>query len=402
MPRFFRCRKSRPRLSRPTGSSTGPWVAAALLVALAAPRPAPAADLQWHGLLDLVGAELTHDFGDNVLERGDNPYDAYRARLFVQSALNEHVSVLGQFVFDDAVNPYVDGMYVEITPWPSRDLHVLAGKIPWAIGTWGPRTYSDKNPLIAPPLLYQHSSSLAWFDVPADLATLLSRAGAVSGGAGMPIVDDSYWDVGVTLSGSARPLEYAIGVTQGTPGWGSTSKDDNSGKSVLGRMGLLPLPSLRLGVSGAIGPYMAASLDPRMPPGHNVNDYLQELVMADFEFQLAQVELRAEGARNVWQTPTVGDLGVRSGYAELKYLLPAGWYAAGRWDVERFDEVDAGGGATRPWDWNVERLDAGIGYRISRNAIGKVVCQREDLDPGVAGMPHHVRSLWAGQLSLGF
>jgi hypothetical protein len=320
----------------------------------------------------------------------------------VQSTVDEHVSVLGQFVFDDAVNPYVDGIYAEITPWPSHDLHVLAGKIPWAIGTWGPRTYSDRNPLIAPPLLYQHPSTLAWFDFPTSLGGLLARGGAGHSVGGMPIVDDSYWDVGVTLTGSERPLEYALGVSAGTPGWGSTSKDDNSGKSVLGRIGVAPLPSLRLGVSGAFGPYLAASVDPRLPPGHNVNDYRQELAMADLEFQIARIELRAEGARNVWQTPATGDLGVRAGYAELKYLLPAGWYVAGRWDVERFDRVDAGSGATQPWDWNVTRIDTGIGYRVTRGTIAKIVYQRSDFDPGAPGASHHVRSLWAGQISLGF
>src|SRR5262249_8893739 len=154
----------------------------------------------------------------------------------------------------DASGLYVDGAYAMMTPWASRDLHVLAGKIPWAIGTWAPRTYSDHNPLIGSPLVYQYHTSLVWYAVPPNADALLASAGrgqygvnyfGFTMGRGMAVVDDSYWDVGVTVTGSQRPLEYALGVTAGTPGWGSTSQDENSGKTALGRIGLAPLPGLR-------------------------------------------------------------------------------------------------------------------------------------------------------------
>ena len=57
-------------------------------------------------------------------------------------------------------------------------------------------------------------------------------------GMGMPVVDDSYWDVGIIATGSEGPVEYSMGVTAGTPGWGSTVKDENSGKTIMGRIGL--------------------------------------------------------------------------------------------------------------------------------------------------------------------
>ena len=47
-----------------------------------------------------------------------------------------------------------DGAYALWTPWKSRDLHLQAGNIPWPVGTWAPRKYSDKNPLIGEPLIY--------------------------------------------------------------------------------------------------------------------------------------------------------------------------------------------------------------------------------------------------------
>jgi hypothetical protein len=288
---------------------------------------------------------------------------------------------------------------------------VLAGKVPWPIGTWAPRTYSNKNPLIGAPLMYQYHSTLLWYEVVPSADALLATAGSgqygvnyfgYPEGRGMTLVDDSYWDVGVTLAGSSRPLEYALGVTVGTPGWGTTSQEDNSGKSLLGRVGLAPLPGLRFGISGAYGPYMIEPLNPLLPPGQTVEDYHQILSMADLELNAGRVELRAEGAYNYWETPTVGNLKVRSGYVEAKYALDFGAFVAGRWDVMRFGKIADSGGALRPWDSDLSRIEAGVGYRFSRAAQVKAVYQRTsyDVSPDPSVSPD--RSLVAAQLSVAF
>jgi hypothetical protein len=221
-------------------------------------------------------------------------------------------------------------------------------------------------------------------------------------GRGMPIVDDSYWDVGVAVTGSERPLEYAVGVMAGTPGWGSTIEDDNSGKTVLGRVGLAPFPALRFGVSGAYGPYLMEYLNESMPPGKSVNDYNQRLGMADLEVLYGNFELRAEGALNTWQTPTVGDLDVRGGYAELKYTLGSGVFVAGRWDALRFGEIADSNGVTSPWDSDVTRWEAGLGYRFSRDVVAKAVHQHTELENERAVERRREFKLFAAQLSLSF
>jgi len=243
--------------------------------------PARAGDIHFRGLLDLVAAERSEAYDLNTFTRGDNPFDAYGVRLFADGTVNDRLQVFTQLVLRDATGPYVDGAYLMFTPRPATDLHVLAGKIPSAIGTWAPHTYSNKNPLVSTPLMYQYHTSLLWFEVVPSADVLLAAAGTgqegvdyfgFPEGGGMTLVDDSYWDVGVTVTGSQRPFEYAAGVTAGTPGWGSTSKDENSGKSVLGRVGASPLPWLRFGVSGAYGPYLIQELNSLMPPGKSVND----------------------------------------------------------------------------------------------------------------------------------
>ena len=254
---------------------------AALVLGLGAAPAAQSAEFHVHGLLELVGTGRGEAYDYNVQARGDASFDPYGLRMFADGQVNPRLQVFSQFVLRDATEPYVDGAYLLFTPAPTRDFHVLAGKVPWPIGTYAPRTYSNRNPLIGAPLMYQYHTTLVWYEIPPDADALLSSSGlgefgvnyeGYAMGRGMALVDDSYWDIGVTLTGSERPLEYALGVSAGTPGWASTSKDENSGKTVLGRLGLAPLPGLRFGVSGAYGPYLIQELNPEMPAGHNVND----------------------------------------------------------------------------------------------------------------------------------
>jgi len=371
---------------------------------------ASAADISYHGLLDLVITQRGKAFDHNVLTRGDSPFDPAGVRLFADSKVNDRTEVFAQVVLHDASSLYLDGAYLLYSPLAGHDLHLLAGKIPWAIGTWGPRTYSNRNPLIGTPLIYAHHTTLLWYGIPPTTDALLATAGQGAYGVnyygfpmgrGMPIVDDSYWDVGLTIAGSERPLEYAAGVVAGTPSWGSTSQDDNSGKCVLGRIGLAPMPWLRFGASGAYGPYLQAKLNSAMPPGHNVNDYAQKLVMGDLELLVGRLELRAEGVRNFWETPTVGTLGVTGGYAEAKLASPWSAFLAGRYDVMRFSEITSSTGARRPWDDDVNRIETGFGYRFSRDVTGKMIYQRTRFEHE-ANDSYPTMELFAAQLSVAF
>ncbi len=365
--------------------------------------PARATEWHAHGLLDLVVAERGIAYDTNQLMRGDNHFDAYSVRMYGDAQVNPKLQVFTQVVLRDASGLYVDGAYLMYTPVPARDLHVLAGKVPWAIGSYAPRTYSNHNPLIGSPLMYQYHSTLVWYSVFPDADALLAAAGTGAGNfSGMTIVDDSFWDVGVTLTGSRRPLEYSVGITAGTPGWGSTAQDENSGKTVLGRLGFAPLPGVKIGVSGAYGPYLIQSLSSAMPPGRSVTDFHQKLRMADVELLRGHVELRGEAAFNTWEHPNVGDLDATSYYAEVKYLLTFGGFLAGRWDVLRFGKIAESTGELYPWDWNVTRVEVGAGYRFNRDALGKVVYQRDRIEIDEDLNLFRRASLLAAQLSLGF
>src|SRR5262249_53473736 len=188
----------------------------------------------------------------------------------------------------------------------------------------------------------------------------------------------------------------------GGRGWGEAGEGGKGGKRLLGRVGLVPSPALRIGVSAAYGPYLQDRLDPKLPVGKRATDYHQRLGMTDLEVLAGHLEVRGEGVWNTWETPTVGDLDVTGGYAEAKYAFSFGGYVAGRFDLLRFGKIKDSSGAERPWDADVTRFETGVGYRFNRGTIAKLVYQHNELDYGSASMEEERSSLVAAQLSVSF
>ena len=362
----------------------------ALLATLALAAPAPATEIHARGLLDMALSS-----GDEAREtthwtQGDSPYDPYRVHLFLDARVEPTLDLFVQTILHEgAMRVTADGAYAQWTPWPGRDAHLQAGKVPWPIGTWGAREYSDRNPLIGTPLMYQYHSALAW-DVPASsVDQLLANAGAGqyglsydgTSGSGMPVVDDRWWDVGVVALGAQRPLEYALGVLQGSPGWPVNGTDVTPGQTTLGRLGIVPVAGVRAGVSGAWGNWMPSWFADALPAGRSLREYHEWTALADLELERGRWELRGEGFLKGWETLRTGTLCVRGGYAEGRVALLAGGWLAARAEVMRFADVTGSAGITQPWDDGVDRIEAGGGYRLSRDVQLKATLQRDVTRP---------------------
>ena len=399
-------------------SFTRGGVAAVVAVGVAvwcASAPALAQDdhveIRVRGLLDLAAAPNNDAVALNQLSAGGTPFDPYRARLFVEGKPSPHFDVFTQLHMSEQTGVFLYGAYATWTPDLERDLHVMAGKIPNPIGTYPARTYSNKNPLLGMPLIYQYHTSFRGDILVPDLDGLLSEAGrgqygvdyvpGDGGWRGMPIIYDFCWDVGIVALGSIRPIEFSLGATNGTPSNSQPGRDNNGDKSIMGRLGIAPIPSLRLGVSASTGAYMGDDLEPSLPVGTSAERYDQTLFMADAEWAFDRVELRGEGILNTWETPNLGDLTVRGYYVEGKYSFGVGAFVAARLDQLLFDDVQGTTGPPRPWDDDVRRFEGGVGYRFDRHVLAKAVYQTTTLDPGPAGSSRS-SSVVGAQLSLGF
>jgi hypothetical protein len=166
-----------------------------------------------------------------------------------------------------------------------------------------------------------------------------------------------------------------VGLTNGTPATPGPVQAHNGGRSLQGRIGLLPTSGVRLGLSAATGPYLADFTSFALPAGKQVTDYRSNLFMGDVELEYQHAELRSEGYQETWQSPYLGDLKVHGGYLEGKYTLPAGFYVAARHEIMRFSNIIDSGGSPYPWDWNRDRNEFGGGYRIARTVVAKLTYQ---------------------------
>jgi len=91
------------------------------------------------------------------------------------------------------------------------------GLIPGTIGSFAPRTYSDKNPLVGVPLLYNFHTAIN----PRSLGSSgtlaeLSAAKDVRSRGGLPVIYDACWNTGIEIYGSAGNLDYSFGILSGS------------------------------------------------------------------------------------------------------------------------------------------------------------------------------------------
>jgi predicted porin len=86
-----------------------------------------------------------------------------------------------------------------------------------------------------------------------------------------------------------------------------------------------------------------------------------------------------------------------SWYGEAKVKLSAGLFAAARYSGIRFNHIDDGAGNDVLWDYPVDRVQLGAGYRLSRNTEvrAEYMLNSTDAPPHVSDDLVSVRWSWS-------
>jgi hypothetical protein len=406
------------RVSRAT-RALAVWVASAAVTVCAAPASAQ----EW---LDtpvtffdermVVGGEafvtLAPD-DEGFFNYTDYDRSALRlVRLGVTASVraNDHLSLLAEIRAEGDTGqgewtgePYA--LFVRLRPWPARPFEIQAGRVAPAFGGFLRRSYGRDNPLIGYPLAYQYLTSLRSDALPRHADDLLDRrgtgwytgypVGALEWDHGVPLVSAFRYDTGVLARyGSASSTWQLLGsVTTGTLSnprvW-----DDNGSPQVAGRAVVRPATGLVAGVSGARGAFLADSLAPNLPGGTRPSEYAQRTIGLDVEYSRDYWLLRTEWLRTSWQLPSLAvprigeSLSATALSVEGRYTISPGLYAAARADRLAFSDV-RGTALTAPWDANVSRLEAGIGYSVTRHVIVKTSYQYNRRDGGYVRRAHY-------------
>ncbi len=339
--------------------------------------------------------EVTNTEGDEIdvnnNRAGDNAFNQVRGKLFLNSWLSDRIAVFTKVLYDDGIRAdsggkvRIDGAYFLFDLNPQFKAKI--GRIPISVGNFPTRNYLEQNPLIGSPLIYQYRTSLHYNEI-TDIDQTLTNRGRRRG---IAFLYESCWDDGAELFGSHAIIDYSIGVTQSSVFNPRASSKD--AKQIIGRVGLRPVMGMRLGVGYARAPYADGGIDTytistngspdiiSVPLDRDINDYTGEIVVTDFEYTAGHVQFYSEWVRTWFKAgPNLDELTASGYYIEAQYTLTPQLFAAGRFGQMIFDEVETSTGAMEPWDYNVSRIELGLGYKLTRSMVVKGVSQFNKYD----------------------
>lgn len=234
------------------------------------------------------------------------------------------------------VDAYGDQYGIRYSGW--HGLVLDAGKLQPVIGTFAPRHFSNRNPLIGTPDAYSLQYPLGAV-VSGDFKVVDFRAGAVS----LPATHAGYVP---TATPRLRP---AVGA------------------------GITPVVGVRLGGSWTQGPYLNDALSPAELRDAPWTHYQQRVFALDARAAHGYLETFAEAARATYDVP--GRASAILGYTyygEAKYTFTPRFFVAGRAERNAYPFIRAS--AT---NWTARRVDfvngeLGVGYRAAASTLLKV------------------------------
>lgn len=343
------------------------------------------AQYQVSGQLDLVVRNNSAVDGSNKTFKGFSNFDFVRARIFFDAQPTENVSVFTQVLIDNSVFQLY-GAYVRLSKLGGKDINIHAGIIPNPVGLWGPRTYSNKNPLIGVPLMYLYHTALAPGKYQINNDQLLESRGRGFLKYGLPIMYDPCWNSGVEIFGAAGMIDWSVGALSGSVS-APTIEREKDLPQMTAKLGLYFSPVFSMQFSGFAGPYLddISSFEtvyeyyPKITASHEAKgaeDFLNLGGGISAHYDYGMLEMFGEAFFSRWEHPVYDNLDAYSAYVDARYKLAPQWYLAGRVETIRFSQYDFGSvNGKQHWDYPLNRFELGVGYHFDEAVTLKVVTQ---------------------------
>ena len=237
----------------------------------------------------------------------------------------------------DDIEVYAEQYGARYTGW--HGLVLDAGKVQPVIGTFAPRHFSNRNPLIGTPDAYGLEYPLGVV-LSGAVKSVDFRGGAVS----LPATHEGY------VPNAKARLRPAVGL------------------------GYTPVVGVRIGGSWMAGPYLNDDLTPDQLSGAPWTHYQQQVFALDAKASHGYLETFAEAARATFDVP--GRATTIMGftyYGEAKYTFTPRFYLAARAERNAYPFIRPS--ATN--NWIARRVDfvngeLGAGYRLMATTLVKL------------------------------
>jgi hypothetical protein len=350
----------------------------------------------------VLGAEIAATFAPD--DPGFFNYTSYefsalrnlRMGVSAEIRANDRVQLLGEVRLDQGRVLEAYGLFLRIRPFPARRFDIQAGRIPPTFGAMTRTSYGSSNLLIGQPLAYQYLLSIRPDALPAtneDLLRMRGRGwlsnfpvGNLAAGPGVPMVNTSRWDTGVQAHGIAGMVEWTGSVTTGSLS-DPRFRDNNTGRQLAGRAVVRPAAAFVLGASASRGAWLNRSVDDELAGVNSGDRSRQTAFGGDAEFSSGPVLVRTEVIHSTWSLPAIATLQItepltaRSVLLEGRYKVAPGFYVAMRGDRLDFSDIRDIGGVSA-WEARTWRVEAGVGYSLTRNILLKGSWQRNNRHGG--------------------
>jgi hypothetical protein len=330
------------------------------------------------GLLDLEEYYIDQRPPGLLFNNGPSFFNP-RLSLFLDTHLGSHLYGFVQFRADRGFDPggrvrdaRFDEYFVRYTVFEDSRLNFQAGKFATVVGNWVARHDSWNNPFITAPLPYENVLAVSDISIPASPGAFLGRQNLPDNKAKwLTIIWGPSYASGASISGQIDRLDYAVevknaGLSSRPYVWDPTAEQwDNP--TVSGRLGYRPDEAWNVGSSFSYGPYLLPEAYDSLPAGTSVSDFNQLTVGQDVSFSWHEWQVWAEAYASRFDVPNVGNADTLAYYVEAKYKISSELFAAARWNQQFFGTVPNGLGGRQQWDPNMIRVDAALGWRLSRS-----------------------------------
>lgn len=362
-----------PRIDRSRISRLGRLALAALALATVSASAAHAqSGVLLQGIVDAEGWSTSAN--SNLLTR-DKGHPAGLGRLTAWGAY-EPISKLvvyaeGEVETGNATHDLQTDVYSHqfgVRYSASRLAVFDVGRTTPVIGTFAPRHYSTRNPLIGEPDGYSVDYPLA-----------------------------------IKMSGEARHFDYRAALVS-LPTTHEDYQPEPTGRlrPAIGA-GVTPFVGFRLGGSFTTGPYLNKDIPSALLAGQSWSDYKQTLIAFDAAFSRGYLETHAEAARGVYEVPGRPDITGFTYYGEAKYTFTPRFFMAARAERNNYPSIRATttGFTSRLWDFVDGEI--GGGFRASQSTVVKASVRGDrwwglrDNQPGFLGRGGYAIALQLSQ-----
>jgi hypothetical protein len=363
------------------------------------------------GLFDLEAYYIDQRPPALIFGGGDS-FVTPRLSLFLDAHAGKHFYSFVQARFDDGFHPRApeaharfDEYLLRYTPFDTPTVNLQVGKFATVVGGWIPRHLSWDNPFIIEPLPYNNVTIVSdQIIVPSPAAFLARKDVPDQKEIWLPIVWGPDYGSGASLFGSIGKFDYAAEVKNSSISSRSSVWDARDlgwdHPTVSSRIGYRPGAAWILGTSFSYGAYLlpVAKQSPNFPAGRSLGDYNQITFAEDISYEWRHWQFWGEIFFTRFQVPNVGDADTLAYYLETKYKITSQLFAAVRWNQQFFADINNGLGSETPWDRDIWRVDASLGYRFTRHLQAKIQYSFSDQQ----GTLQQGQQLAAAQITLKF